>query len=354
MKKTTCLILNFCFIWFLTPAFAGQKEAKELEYAQRYQEAYSVFQKIPYRGVFSYIEYEKKDRDRVMLRVEQNQCLDKKITILYPEYEKDLHILKNEEGVWGTPLSKEERDEISYVRHNVPWNLFFSESVIPSDQQIQLLVKNYNIELKAGKKVFQKEADLLVFTSELRGRPSLRVWLDPENDMILKRRFLDYRDKPKEIFYFEKIEYLEEPPQEPLSTEALTLIWPEKEEKEEEEKQVSLNFTPLEIEWLPKGFEKIKQDRWKDERHDRVVQTTSYNDGLAQLTVFQRKQTEEEREKQKKDKRREDEVIKVDRFGRSIFFIEKCGFRVSAVGDISPRAISKLLRSVNPSKTCRR
>jgi len=352
VKKYNFWVVALLLSAFISPARCETASQEEL--ARLYQQSFVLFQSLPYEGAYSYFRSTPDGDRNTVVNVRQRSSQERKYEIVFPEFLRGLVMFINSDGFWGTSLSEDEKKKFDKDLHFLPWNFFFPRNDPNKETKLKFLLDNYSLSMEENKEqVAERKTFLIRIDPQNRFRHSYLIYLDDETKFLLKQVIMDEEKKALEKMEFQRIRFDEKIAQEPLSTENLVLIHPyrkedrkeEKKEEKQEEKKPSLNFTPLKVEWLPRSFQKIDEFiRGDDEKQ---TLHTLYSDGLAELSIFQRKQTKEEKEEQEKEKRG-DQVKLWEWRGRAIFFCDKSGLRITAIGDLPNNALSRTLNQIKP------
>ncbi len=327
------VILNFSL-----SASATNKE----EIASLYLKTQETFVSLPYSGELIFRRYHDGKESSSTIRIVQKSDREKYVEVVSPESIKGFVFLNKKDGFWQSPFDDELKEKFKHSKDSLPWHIIFKHPEHYSSDRKSLLLKNYGFKSKNGRKIAGHHTQKIYVIPEHKYRFSIHMWIESDTNMLLKQTMVDCDDKLRETYFFKEIK-INDISNEFFSTKGLELVRKYDKDKEEKEDDPPLNFQPLKIEWLPRGFVFFDQNRWQRDKNI-IINHTVYSDGLARLSIFQRKQSEKEM-KEQKDKH-EDEIKLLERHGRSIYFCEKEGLRIYALGDLPSEAITYTLKKI--------
>lgn len=333
------IILNIGVIWnFSINASATNEE----EIASLYFKIQETFVSHPYSGDLIFHRYHDGKESSSTIRIVQKSDREKYVRVITPESIKGLVFLNKKEGFWQSKFDDELKEKFKHSKDSLPWHIIFKHPEQYTEERKSLLLKNYDFKLKNGRKIAGHHTQKIYVIPEHRYRFSIHLWIESNTNMLLKQAMFDCDNKLKETFFFKEIK-INDISDEFFSTEGLELVRKYDKDEEEKEDDPPLNFQPLKIEWLPRGFVFLDQNRWKRDKNI-IINHAVYSDGLARLSIFQRKQSEKEINEQKDIL--EDGIKLLERHGRSIYFCEKEGLRIFALGDLPSEAITYTLKKI--------
>ncbi len=361
------LISIICFCFSLSPSVSSAKGNRDP--ATLIQKVIESSKTIPYEGILSYrkCSYDPHKEWIAKVKIFRPSETEKRLEIIdmtimrpsKPEGKmetvplqrlKGIVLLHTQDNLWGTHLEKEELDKLRKEMGSFSlFRLFWEGDRIPLEHQ-DLLKKNYKISIDRSKPVAKRKTLRIDFRPKQDNRPSMKVWIDSETKILLKYERYSYKEKILETYAFRQIELGKTIESRTMNPEGLHKIYSTKHQDKKEE-DPPLDFTPFVTTWLPEGFEKVSESRI---RKDRLGIHTKYTDGFAHLSIFQRRQTPEEKKKQEerekleaqeqkdqKDQKRKRKVKKYNFYGRDFLVWETRGLRLSGIGDINHRAIAR-------------
>lgn len=273
-----------------------------------------------------------------------------------PETIRDHVIVRNPSGVYVTPLAESERDEFRQKTELFPWRRLVNGSetaLFHCMQEVkdrELFLKNYQLRAFESHKILGRETENIDIQCRNENRPSMRVYIDKESKTQLKCKKFNHQQKIEEAVFFSSFTLDPVLPPKLFDVASLVKII---SFDESVEKQIELDFAPLEVAWLPKVMGLIDETVYKG--FTGITKKTVYTDGFASLSIFQRKMTDHEIEKRNeemKEQKKDHTVIKeMTRNGSKLFFLDCNGLRISAVGDIPSKEITDTLTRMKVCKT---
>lgn len=340
-----CFLLSgFSFIQ--SEAIATGPDAKRL--AEILKSSADAATTIPYHGVLTYNRSSGESIWGANFEILRTSAEQKKVTILGPDPFSGTVIVQNEEGTWITPIDEDRKRQVREGNQTLVWNFFFGERSSMGFEDTQLLLKNYDVALKGEKTIAGRKAKCISVQPKNQRRPAVFICVDNETNMQLKYARTNYRGEPYESFEFTQIQFGESVPKENIGVEGFVSLQRNRNGDEARE-NVNLNFNPLIVKRLPEGFVLKSNTVFKGWR-DHIVQHSLYTDGLASLSLFQRKMSEEDRKKREEEmKAKKDDkplVQEVQRGGRTLFIYGLNDIFIFGTGDLPKREIIRTLVEV--------
>ncbi|MGI6455603.1 MAG: sigma-E factor regulatory protein RseB domain-containing protein [bacterium] len=313
---------------------------------QLLQESVQVSISVPYRGVITYKRVNDEENWSIQFEILRTAPNIKKITLLEPRSVKGIVLLQNQEGIWITPINQDMKERIESERRSFLWEWLFHSRESIGFEDLSALMNNYHVTVKQNASVADQDAYMVAINPKYQRRPALRLHIDKQTKMQLKYERLDRHGNPLESFQFNSIEYHPAYEEHELSTDGMEAKYKEPDFPDPP-KNIALDFTPFTTECLPDGFQKIKETHWQG--RERTILHTLYSDGLARMSVIQRKLGAEEIKKSLENPEPDDKPVvkKYERQGRTVFFRELDGVKIAIVGDVSSREIIRALTNMS-------
>ncbi len=335
----------FCIVILASVNMASAKEDK---LSVLLRQSIEVAQTIPYDGVivFRYKIHEGEVTSKIKAQRYSSEV--QRMEILEPEVLKKHIITRINDVTWMSPVSKEDMMKLPEEIRYYHWYLISRDiTAAIKHEELDLFLKNYQLVEEDSCQVAQRKVKTIYITGLYRHRPSLRIWIDYKTKMPLKYEIYDSEKQVTKSVEFERIDFIKDNEEDMINTEGLEKITPPKRNNDNNVEE--LDFKPLCLETLPQGFEELASHSWKHEHG--IIYETQYRDGFANFTIYQRKQTEEERENQLKEpKEEQDKAKKIIRFGREIYYRDLNGVRVSVVGSgVHAKGLRYLIYHVAPN-----
>ncbi|MDX9752588.1 MAG: sigma-E factor regulatory protein RseB domain-containing protein [bacterium] len=341
--------LHLICLWFVCVGgvvpCAGQEAPLDLKALLR--QSMEATNNLPFTGQLIFHRRAQDQRWRTATQVQRLPSGDKRMEITYPEAAQGIVMLHDKTGLWRTPLNEEVRktlDQDQKVDMEIFLRAYREKEILNLSrlERLGLLFKNYNITFENNEKFADRDAFQIKITGKAPHRPAVKIWIDCQTKMQLKYVRFTPDGTFEESFFFESIDLQPNFSQSAFSTEGLDQFFSYNAAKEEQEPD--LDFTPIEPPAIPAGFVLRSNHRWK--RGEGLVQHSVYTDGMAFLSLFQRRQTEQEIQKQKEEECSSDTIKVFERRGTKVYMREINGFRYSMVGDIAADEIYKMLSSI--------
>lgn len=353
-------MIRFCFFillflgscWILNPSYANDTkgDSKE-EITACLKESLNATRTLPFAGEMVFHRQSAKHDWNTITKVIRFPNGEKEMIITAPELMAGLVFLNDMEGFWATPPNKERQEKIQNnedVDHDLIERVFWKRNVLNllDLENFDLVLKNYKFISTAEENIAGRDAKKIAIQCKYSCRPSFLIWLDKETTMQLKYQRLAPSGEFMEEFYFKSIDLKPDfEKQEKVSRDSLQKIF---SYDDDQQKKLEPDFTPLETCFLPEGFSKKEENCWNTGQ-GRLLHLL-YTDGLAYISIFQRKQTEKEKEEQTEKKICPQDIRRIERREKFIFYREANGMRISIVGDVSPDELIKTLSGFKPGK----
>jgi negative regulator of sigma E activity len=322
---------------------------QNLDVEQILRESLHATQNLPFSGIVVLHRKTHNDDWRTKMKVVRFPTGEKTMEILAPEEIKGIRHVLNKDGFFATHLEREQMrkfDRSDTVDSDTLFRAFIKKEVVNllDMENLDLIFKNYDVKIEKHSEYANRNAVKINIHSKCQNRPFFNVWIDTQTKLRLKYQKFFPDGKFDESLSFEELDENPDFSKESLSVEGLRQFSQGKEEEEQEQKSVLLDFSPATPSELPQGFVKISENKWND--RNGPTHHTLYSDGLIFLSLFQRKQTDHEKQKQIEEKISPKTIKLFDRRGRRVFSREMDGLRISAVGDLSNKEISQTLASI--------
>lgn len=272
-----------------------------------------------------------------------------KIVFISPDIVKGNVLIRTVEGLWVTPLSDENLGKVMKEMEPFPFyrfldkkNALFFQSAVDFNH-VDLLLKNYKIESGSeNDRTFQ-----IHIKPVYEYRPSLKCRFERETQMQRSCRHYNHENELDESFVFLDVTVNAVFTDQDFNLDTLKKI--HSFESPDHKEIVKPDFKTIALKWIPRGFELIHTDTWNGRQG--VTYHNMYSDGFARLSVFQRKLTDDERDKNRKDKKdKHDEVDcvvnRLKQRGEWVYFRDIDKMRITAVGDIAQKSIGKTLSEI--------
>jgi len=352
----SALILTFISVGWSMP-LAGEETAHPLDLPANLNRSIEAALTLPYEGILSFRRCVEDSDLLVILRVCHMSPGEKKMEILEPETLHGMLVVQSQKALWMTPfednnLSEEEKKNRENDARSLRWfRVLRDDTATIGLEDIPLVVQNYILSSTQTATVAKRKAREIHITPAadsrvVNFRPSLRIWIDEETKLPLKYERFNYNGRLEERLEFMEISTGSPSVSCDISTEGLQKIF-SMTDAEVEQQELELDFVPFKPSRLPQGFQEKFSSRWKG--REGITLHTLYTDGLARISTFQRKQTEEEKAKQAQEPpESRDKVKKPNWTRREAFIRELNGVHVFAVGDIPERGILRMLYNLEP------
>ena len=205
-------------------------------------------------------------------------------------------VLRTQDEIWISPPKKEDSEKKEKEVEPIPWQMQIFGGQGPEFRDFDLVRKNYSFKKKQSETIAGHDTIHIKVLPKYRYRPSFEFWIDAATKMRLK--YVRYRRKNEiwESFIFQKVKYNPTIPPDIFSTDGLELDKHFPQWGDRKEDPIKLDFSPFQPRRLPEGFEKRFERTFKG--RNGITHFSFYSDGLAKLTLNQRKQTEEEKKKE--------------------------------------------------------
>ena len=310
------------------------------------RDAYHLTSHTPFHGEMIYTRWTREGQSAAAFSVYLASPTLMRIEFSTPEVVKGNIMTRNEEGVWATSLREEQRGKVREEMELYPWYrilrrrepLFFQHEI--EWASTDLFLKNYQVSRHESPPRFGRETFAIQVDPKERGRPALRLVFDAATRVQLESTRLGFRGEPFESYSFQSFHPGGDGSEALYNTNGLKRIF-SFQESGSPPPAVALNFKPFIVTCLPEGFEKMSENIWKG--RSGITQRIVYTDGFARLSIYQRTLNDEEKEKLKQEeetqKPKERIVKRLVQRGSTIFFRDIQGMRISAVGDLHPKAI---------------
>ena len=220
-----------------------------------------------------------------------------------------------------------------------------------SEKEIKLIAQNYNLEQRpADEKIANHEADILIISPKLEGKPTKRIFFASENGIILRVEDLDAEGILRDMFVYTRISF---------DPETINNKWKalEKEIKPQPRRSRSVPIAEAEKilktqliqpDHLPPGFQLKDIRSLKNRGRDLIF--LEYTDGLVNFTLFE----EEDRPRRQGDRAREGTQIEIGgttvsqhKFGPTdAFRWSGAKIRFSLVGAVPTTEMQKVVASI--------
>ncbi len=353
------IVLLSLFVLMMA-APAGGDNAPAVDLPACLKQSIEATRTLPYEGILAFRRMLEENDLSVTLKVCHTSPDEKKMEILSPETLHGILVVQTQKALWMTPLEdKTLNEEQKKNRENDARSLRWFR--VPRDdtatiglEDIPLVVQNYILESTQTVTVADRPAREIHITPipnnrPPNSRPSLRIWIDVETKLPLKYERFDYNGRLEERLEFKEAATGSAGVRCAISTEGLEKVF-SMADAEAEQQEIQLDFVPLKPSWLPQGFQEKFSFRWKS--REGITLHTLYTDGLARVSTFQRKQTNEEKAKQDKEPAEsKDKVKKPNWAKREAFIRDLNGVHVFAVGDIPEKGILRMLYHLEPAAT---
>lgn len=316
------------------------------------QQSIEATRTLPYEGRCVYKRMVRSETWEADLIIRHASAALMQVEVVTPEHAKGLVILRSQNAIWASSSDPEKKERLRKETSFVPWPRLFHSGQSVEFDDIQLLAKNYALIHSGTESIAGHDAVHITITPNQKKHPSLQLWVDAKSKIQLKYERYTHQGALLESSVYQSLQVNPIFQEEWFSTDGLDRLFPVPDTDKPPE-IIPLDFSPYNPSWLPSGFEKRGEYRWKGESG--VVLNTSYSDGLANLSIFQRRQTKEEIEKAAKEQEKEKSkdkcpiINRFDRGGRDIFFREENGLRISAVADLPDYPIIQTLMHMQPS-----
>ncbi len=220
-----------------------------------------------------------------------------------------------------------------------------------SEREIKLIAENYNLEQRpAEEKIANHEADILIISPKLEGKPTKRIFFARENGIILRVEDLDTEGILRDMFVYTRISF---------DPETINNKWKSFEKGIRPQPRRSRSVPIAEAEkilktkliqpdYLPPGFQLKDIRSLKNRGRDLIF--LEYTDGLVNFTLFE----EEDRPRRQDDREREGTQIKIGdttvyqrKFGSTdAFRWSGAKIRFSLVGAVPTPEMQKVIESM--------
>ena len=220
-----------------------------------------------------------------------------------------------------------------------------------SEKEIKLIAQNYNLEHRpADEKIANHEADILIISPKLEGKPTKRIFFARENGIILRVEDLDAEGILWDMFVYTRISF---------DPETINNKWKafEKEIKPQPRRSRSVPIAEAEKilktkliqpDHLPPGFQLKDIRSLKNRGRDLIF--LEYTDGLVNFTLFE----EEDRPRRQGNREREGTQIEIGgttvsqhKFGPTdAFRWSGAKIRFSLVGAVPTTEMQKVVASI--------
>lgn len=227
---------------------------------------------LSYEGVFVYHRDSRMDAMRIIHQADQGAERERLIALTGHARE----VVRNDESV--TCIFPD--DEAVLVEKSRPYKLPSAQISQPLDE----LAENYAFALAGKDRVAGRDAQIVVIQPRDRYRYGYRLWIDDATYLLLRSQLIGEQGKPLEQFMFTRLHVHEEIPTRQLepTISGADYTWYENSD-DSHGKAVDEGW---QVEWLPKGFS--ISDRADELLADspRPVQHLVFSDGLALISVF--------------------------------------------------------------------
>ncbi|MBD3266338.1 hypothetical protein GF373_06675, partial [bacterium] len=287
--KTIHLLLFLSLSLLVVNDLPARKSCKETK--QLLRQSIEATRSIPFSGTMDFHRKEGEKDWHTKAQVIRFPSGEKWMKFLYPKALQNIILFQNDQGFWGTPMDRDERKQLD-KNENVDTEIFkrafYHKSIIHllEPDNVDLLIKNYHIKTGKDEKIAHRPTEKLILGQRDKNRPLAKIWIDRETHMQLKYQRFSWKKEFKESFTFCDIDFSINFKERKPSTEGLNNFF---STSKEEKKEIELDFTPYKPKCLPTGFEEINQNKWEG-RHGKTLHIV-YSDGLAHLSIFQRRQT---------------------------------------------------------------
>lgn len=338
-------------LWVVS-SFAGDNKGTPKEEIQPFlKESLDVTRTLPFSGKMVFHRKNAKHDWNTRTKVIRFPNGEKDMIFEAPEMIAGMVLINDMEGLWGTQVNKEKEDKIQNdenVDRELIERVFAKRNVLNllELENLDLIWKNYTFTFEPNEYVAGREARKISIRCNFSCRPSFTVWIDKETKMQLKYQRSTTSGEFMEEFFFETIDLKPDFEKfEKISRDTLHKFF---SYEEEQPKKITPDFTPLDSCFLPQGFMKKDVNSWTGDKGQ--VLYTLYTDGLAYISIFQRKQTEQEKKEQAEKKICPQDIRRIERRGKFVYYRETEGLRVSILGDVSCDELVKTLSGFKPAK----
>jgi len=338
------------FICFFILAFQPHVMAKTKNLSALFKNSMEVAKTIPYDGVVFVRFKTQKGEVTSKIKTYRHSSGVQRMEIIEPSALKNHIIARINNDTWMTPVSHEDIMNLPEDIRYYHWFLISRDITAAIKQdELDLFLKNYKLTGEDCGKVANRKVQTIYVSGRNRYRPSLRIWIDFETKMPLKYEMYDNEKHITKSVEFRKINFIKNSDKEEITTDGLEKLSPPKHKNEKD--VVKLDFTPLCLDKIPKGFKEQPSHSWMYK--EEIIYETPYRDGFANFTIYQRKQSKEEREKQLKEPKEERyKAKKIIFHGRNLYYRELDGVRVSVIGSgVSSRGLRFVLYHMNSNES---
>lgn len=335
----------------LTVGPSGVSASTNEKYARILLESLEASSRVPFTGVYTYVQSTGYGDWEVWLNVSRRSAEQKKVEVLYPESLSCVKVIQTDGAFYMTPLREADRKRLSEAIKPIAWYRILKRGEVFEFEDPDLMLANYNVHKKGHETVAGRKVWKLAVRPRHSHRPSAELWIDKETKLQLKYIRFNPEGEPVERFEFNQIQTPVDLDASAFSRQGLDYVV-DVDPEESTTPAIAIDFTPLQPDCLPNGFERKFSQSLKG-RNGPVLHSL-YTDGLASLSMYQRRMTDSEiaKAEQEPGADKDDSCKKVKKYsrkGRDIYFREFDGMRVSAVGDVDHCEIAKSLCCLHPA-----
>ncbi len=216
---------------------------------------------------------------------------------------------------------------------------------------LSMMRKNNDITISDDVMIAGRETRLILMKPKMEKRRNVRVWVDKETGVTLKKEIFGYDDEvlvPVYQMHFTNIDYnypenpelfrIKEKRRSPrVNTREFTSI-------EEAKQQVRFPFLTPDI--IPNGYQ-LGRVRVARERGNVTVHL-NYSNGITSFSIFQTRGRIPHHFRRSFDKNNENNVIEIARGSRTIFFRKLGPFNLTLIGNCPKEILKPVIESFSP------